>query len=557
MSKGRVGAAGFCLVPLVLFILPVEGKEIVVRGRDSAALAAAVAVAGPGDTVRLPAGLYRLTEAVRLKSRLRLSGAGQHKTILRFAGERPTVLMDLTGCEDTEVEGLTLDGCASPKVYQGILASQARRLHLHDLTIRNLAPGSRWGPHGILFTGTNPTRQGGVTDSEVSDCTIENVAPTHPWGAGIRLAWGSARNRIVRNRIHNTGRGGILANDGATDLVIAGNTITASGGEGLGIEVWGGCDRCVIEDNRLDHWLSIGGCDYCAVRRNVISDKSGVVKFCGLEAIGSGCVFTDNLVDDGQQIGLSISGPQPKNYCYFGYNTIRRCLQWGAQLQGEAGGIAYQYFYRCRFEATTRQRGRPLYPGDEGHGFRTNGNVRYLTWEECQFANNAGYGLQLGGRGVDFLSFVRCAIINNGAGAVSGPGAYHGLGDPGAYTALEWVACRVEGQASRALPPAKPFAAPPPEADFRVPGQLGVGQPARFVATRKPGSEALAAVLWDFGDGPPSTAPATTHTYYKPGRYRVTLVVWGACGRAARVEKIVRVAGEAMGPAPASLAARR
>jgi len=87
------------------------------------------------------------------------------------------------------------------------------------------------------------------------------------WGAGIRLGHGSSRNRVEDNAISNTGRGGILCNDGSTDLVIRNNTVGGSGGEGLGIELWGGCHRSLVEDNQIDHWLSLDLSDYCAVRR--------------------------------------------------------------------------------------------------------------------------------------------------------------------------------------------------------------------------------------------------------------------------------------------------
>ncbi|MCX7599644.1 MAG: right-handed parallel beta-helix repeat-containing protein, partial [Armatimonadetes bacterium] len=433
-------------------------KVIAVSGNDSAAIQAAIDTAGPGDTIRLAAKAYLLSSPVTLKSRLRLLGAGRDKTALRFAGDSPGVLFDLSGCEGVELAGFTLDAAGNPKAHQGIYATRASRLNIHHLAIRNFVAGSPWGPHGILFSGENPTRAHGVTDSVIADCLFENIAPDSPWSAAIRLAWGSSRNRVLRNVIHNTGRGGILANDGSSDLVIRGNVISGSGGEGLGIEVWVGCDRAVIEDNHIDHWLSIGACDFCAVRRNVISDHSGVVKFIGIEGIGNWCVITDNVVDDGQQIGLSVSAPMPKNYFYWANNTVRACVQWGAQLQGEEGGIAYHYFYRCRFLGTTVGRGNPAYPGDEGHGFRTNGNVRHLTMEECEFSENAGYGLQLGGAGVDCLSFIACRIANNKAAAVVGPPDYHGPANPEAYTALEWTDCIAEGNADNHLPPEKPFA---------------------------------------------------------------------------------------------------
>ena len=132
---------------------------------------------------------------------------------------------------------MTLDGQNNPLVHQGIEGSDSRRLWLHHLTIRDLK-AKTWGPHAILFSGRNPTMEGGVTDSRITDCRMENIGLEVEWGGGIRLAWGSARNEVIGNTIHNTGRGGIFG-DHSAELIIRNNRVSGSGGEGLGIEVWG------------------------------------------------------------------------------------------------------------------------------------------------------------------------------------------------------------------------------------------------------------------------------------------------------------------------------
>ena len=237
-------------------------------------------------------------------------------------------------------------------------------------------------------------------------------------------------------------------------------------------------------------------------------------------------------MDDGQGIGISVSNKPPKNHIFWGYNTIQGCNQWGAQLQGEAGGIASHYFYRCKFLSMHARRGTPRYPNDAGHGFRFNGNAHHVTLEECEIRDNGRLGLQLGGAGVDFLSFVRCRIEGNQGAAVSGPGE---------YTALEWVECAVTGNGSDALPPAKPFPRPAPKAGFDAPATVRAGRPARFVSRSAASAGAIAQVLWDFNDGLPAAEPDATHTFAKPGAYRVTLVVWDEAGRGARVEKRIQV----------------
>ena len=266
-------------------------------GFDSPSIAAALQQAAPGDTIRLPEGTFALTEPIRPKSGIKLLGAGQEKTRLVYKGAKAGVLISLNGCQDVEIAHLTLDGQNNPLVQQGIGGSESRRLWLHHLTIRNLK-AKTWGPHGILFSGRNPTMEGGVTDSRITDCRIENIGLEAEYGGGIRLAWGCVRNQVLDNVIHNTGRGGIFG-DHSPELIIRNNRVSGSHGEGLGIEIWGGCPRSLIEDNVIDHWLSVDGGTQSAVRRNVVGADDGTLKFLGIEIIARDCVVTDNRVQRG------------------------------------------------------------------------------------------------------------------------------------------------------------------------------------------------------------------------------------------------------------------
>ncbi|MCP4639526.1 MAG: right-handed parallel beta-helix repeat-containing protein, partial [bacterium] len=206
-----------------------------------------------------------------------------------------------------------------------------------------------------------------------------------------------------------------------------------------------------------------------------------------------------------------LSSPHVKNYFYWGRNTVKACNQWGAQSQGDKGGIAYQYFYQCKFLDTPVGVGPVWYPGDEGHGFRSNGNAHHLTFEECEFRNNGRLGIQLIGTGIDAFFFDRCRITGNKGAAILGPSD---------YTALEWNNCTVENNASDRLPETKPFDTRPPTASFDIvadeQGQAAgearpiglttrVGQPIRFINTSRAADDSaeLTAALWDFDEGPP------------------------------------------------------
>ncbi len=522
---------------------------IEVDGTNGAAIAKAIEISSPGDTVSVPEGIYLVDRALAPKSGVRVIGAGQDKTMLRFTGEQPAVFMGLSGVKDVEIAHMTLDGADNPNATQGISGSNSKRLNIHHVTVRNLVKGAGFGPHGILFAGINPTRENGVTESAIADCRFENIGVEAGFAGAIRLSWGSSNNRILRCTIENTGRGGIFTDNGSTDNIIQYNTVNGSGGEGLGIEVWGGSDRSLIEHNTIDHWLSIGGCSTCAARHNTISDHSGAYKFCGIEAIGSYIIVTDNTVDGGAKIGLSLSSPHVMNYFLWARNTVRECNQWGSQLQGEAGGIAWHYFYDCTFENMPVGVGPVWYPGDEGYGFRVLGNCRNITFENCVFRNNARLGLQLLGPNVDALYFLNCTISGNSRAAVSGPSG---------YTALEFENCAVSGNGSDALPERKSFATARPAASFTAPREARSGETVTLQNTSSPSGPPLAAALWDLGAGlpvfhdlaakeagenaaPESPPRSVTTAFDAPGDYRVTLVVWDAAGRASRAEQIITI----------------
>jgi PKD repeat protein len=533
--KNRISRMPASLAALVLLflILVQNGAAVDIRltGFDSASLVSALKQAAPGDTIRLPAGTFEIAEPIQLKSGVKLVGAGQEKTRIVYAGTKLLSLVRINDCQDVEVAHLTLDGQDNPLVQDGMTGGNSRRLFIHHVTFCNLGNGSSSFSHGIIFSGDNPTMERGVTDSIISDCRFEKIGLKAEYGGGIRLAWGSVRNRIERNVIRDTGRGGIFG-DHSAELVIRENQVSGSGGAGLGIEIWGGCPRSLIEDNVVDHWISVDRSDQTAVRRNVVGTDDSVLKFIGIEIIAQNAVVTDNIINRGALVGLSVSNRSQKNNVYWGYNQVSDCAEWGAQFQGETGGIADHYFYRCNFKQTIRGDPRSTYPKDSGHGFRFNDSCRGLVFEACAFCNNGGYGIQFLGPKVDDISFLRCGFTNNGLGSVSGLSS---------DKTVEFRNCSVGTEGPNSFPPAKEFSEPPPVVDFRLPELVRAGTAAQFECQLKGASGEIVERLWDFGDGIPEVAANPSHTFDQPGKYRVTLIVWDAAGRGARTEKVVEV----------------
>jgi PKD repeat protein len=70
---------------------------------------------------------------------------------------------------------------------------------------------------------------------------------------------------------------------------------------------------------------------------------------------------------------------------------------------------------------------------------------------------------------------------------------------------------------------------------------IHAGEAAQFECASKAGAGEIVERLWDFNDGIPEVVANPRHTFDRPGKYRVTLIVWDAAGRGARSEKTIEV----------------
>lgn len=496
---------------------------------DAAAINAAIVQTQPGDTVTIGEGTFVLDDSVVLKTGVTLKGAGQEKTRIVHSGLNPHSMIRMKEASDVEISDLTLDGASSPKALQGIVGPQCDRLYIHHLTIRDFVDTGEFGPHAILCSGTS--------NSVYSDNTILNMAPDDPWGAGIRVSEPCTNNRILRNTIHNTGRGGIFTNNGATDVIISENIVTGSHGIAFAIEVHSGSVRTVVEDNIVDHGLSIVSAN-CAVRRNIVVDPTGTWGSYGIEGGGGpDGVVTGNVIDYGQKQGISISGAQ--HHMLWARNRFVNCSQWGIQLQGPAEDdrIRCLYFFRNTFSKVKRGHPSARYPGHDGHAIRFNNHVEHVVFDGNHITDNAGLGIQVtSGKDVNHLTFIDNVITNNAMGSLN-----HYPGD-----AITWENNLVAGNGTDKDLETKGLTGEPPVASFSAPATARVGEPVQFRCTASSQGSEIDHVLWDFDAGIPATELTPTTTYQKPGAYRVTLVVWDKAGRAGRpAEATIRITGDA------------
>ncbi len=489
---------------------------------DTTGIEAAISLSTAGDTLFFPPGMYEISRSLLPASGTILFGPTDGVATVRYTGFTDGDLIHIEDKADVEVGYLVLDGANNTHALNGILASGSERLHIHDVTIRRFVETADFGPHGIYLAS-------GVTNTVISDNVIRDIAPNYQWGGGIRISHGSSGNVVERNTISNTGRGGILANDGSTDLIIRRNTITRTNGEGLGIEIWRNCHRAIVEDNLVDHWLSIDESDYVAVRRNMIRDPDGRTKYIGLEhAGGKYGIFTDNVVESGSEIGISISNTAEKKYNYYAFNTIRKMSRWGAQIQGESSGASHLYFYANNFENT----GVGVAVDGQRHGFRVNGDTHFLTLEGNTFIGNQGLGLEISGGNTDTFSITGNTFTENREASVD---------IDSDVASLRWIGNTVSGNGTdRQVFSRGPINQLPVSA---IQSTTVASTAERITFTMEQPSDAspVDAALWDFGDGIPSTERSPGHRYQEPGTYRVSLIVWDAAGQSFRSEQTITV----------------
>jgi|GEM_PF-1807669 len=494
---------------------------------DRTSIQNAINAAASGDTVYFPAGTYHVSGSIQAKTGVKLIGASRDMSIVKFTGTTDGAVISLNNTDDVEVAHLTIDGNSNTHVTAGIWGEPGSGHKIHHNRFKDLTKTDGFAPFGILMSAT--------PNVEITDNDFVNMGTGSTWGAAIRVGWGSNAPQILRNTIADTGRGGIFVNDGVDGAVVRNNVITGSGlfNEGLGIELHTNVNHSLVEDNEVDHWLSVVRSEYNAIRRNTIHTTDNTVKGIGLEIMSNHSVTSDNLVDGGQQVGMQQS--PGTGYQLWNYNTVQNIVMWGMQLQGEGTGETeqFQYFYKNTLKDGPIGHPAAAYPGYDGNAVRIHGNAKNITFDSNQIVNNGRKAIEITtAAGTDRLSFVNNTITGNGGPSID---QY-----PSAAADLEWSNNTVSGNGTDTQLTSRGFSDAKPTANFTAPLSVQLGQSVTFTNTSSDNGT-IVENLWDLGEGVPVTTASPTYTYQNPGTYRVTLVVWDNTGRANIKEQTINV----------------
>ncbi|MBB6732962.1 fibronectin type III domain-containing protein [Cohnella zeiphila] len=533
-ALGVVGALTF-LVPFIpapsAYAATIDITSYGANGSDSsddmAAIQSAIDAAASGDTIYFPPGTYYVSGSIQAKSGIKLLGHDRDDSIVKYSGTTDGAILSLNNTTDVEVAGLTIDGNSNTHVTAGIWGEPGGGHDIHDNRFKDLTKSDGFAPFGILMSNSPNVK---ITDND-----FINMGTGSMWGAAMRVGWGSDAPDIERNTIANTGRGGIFVNDGVDGAVIRDNVVTGSGlfNEGLSIELHTDVNHSIVEDNQVDHWLSVVRSEYNAIRRNTIHTTDNTVKGIGLEIMSNHSVTSDNLVDGGQQVGMQQS--PGTGYQLWNYNTVQNIVMWGMQLQGEGTGETeqYQYFYKNTLEDGPIGNPAAAYPGYDGNAVRIHGNTQNVTFDSNRILNNGRKAIEITtASGTDRLSFINNTITGNGGPSID---QY-----PSSAADLEWFGNTVSGNGTDTQLTSRGFSDPKPTANFTTPLSVQLGQSVTFTNTSTDNGS-IVENLWDFGEGVPVTTVSPTYTYQKAGTYRVTLVVWDNTGRANLKEQTINV----------------
>jgi hypothetical protein len=119
----------------------VENPSVTIGGARVPSLAAAVRIAQPGDTIVLAAGIYRLSDTVRLPGGVSLQGAGPGRTTLDGSGLAVGInIQPNAGARGTTIDGVTVTGADTcVQVGDGAKKVALRHIIAHDCRIEAIA----------------------------------------------------------------------------------------------------------------------------------------------------------------------------------------------------------------------------------------------------------------------------------------------------------------------------------------------------------------------------------------------------------------------------------
>jgi parallel beta-helix repeat protein len=283
---------------------------------------AAIAGAGPGDTILVAGGEHTLTVSIDGKTGLTLKGKGS-PTI------RPGAAMGIVinASEDIVISGFVIDQCTT-----GISVTASENVSISKVIV-TATTGSAFGlanNFGVLISRCEVDGAGGqgVFDTSSDDVTVEKCSFRNISGQAVRLSSsnseGNASDRAIvsKNRIE-VGNGGIYL--GGEDILVEKNRIEAGSGYGIHFDSSSSPSRAILTKNVI----SVAGSPGIYVSGGEFEVTRNRLTGGGIQDSGYGTLLDRNAVTGGNYgIYFNGSGATVTN------NTIREPGTAGIYLGG-------------------------------------------------------------------------------------------------------------------------------------------------------------------------------------------------------------------------------
>ncbi len=501
---------------------------------DLPAVISAMNTANDGDTIYIPEGTFLIGGTIEPQENISFVGEDALLSILKYQNNSSTEIdfFSINDLENITLANFTIDANHSNEVRNAIhqYTNSFGDITYNNLIIKNIQHDEGNGMH-LVQDATAPS-------TAIKNCTFTSIRGH--FSTAILLYTG---NFIVKNNTVNTIGGNGLNGTNVSGKLLS-NTISDVGNDFQTADESGfmsiefhpddtdpGPYNFEVDNNTIDSWMSIVGANNVAIRNNTIAGNGW------LELGITNGIIDNNTIDNSSAsipwralCGMDIQSPS--NHLLIENNHINYARMSGISINGHAGNWPEQYIEKIYFKKNLIENTQNEFDSTStasGTGISIIAYGSKIDFDENTIRNNTADGVGIARFNAapylpDELTFINNTISNNnGAALWDGDFIYQGQN---LYSNNNTIA---NNQTNNV---------------FNTTGYDDNQKPSIALATpiENDGQYSfpytfdddgfIAEILWDFGEGLPSTSLNPTHVYEQPGDYVVSVIVWDNGGRA-------------------------
>jgi parallel beta-helix repeat protein len=291
---------------------------------DTAAIGSAIAALTAGAELYFPPGDYLVTAQRNISGKTRFAVVGNRARIKFAATTTATAgevrALNISGCSQFTVQGLSIDVITQNQSYCGIYISSSSDGTIRDCKVNN----ARHTGIAVFDTTPGTSRNILITGCTVEYCKFEistNGYRVRIIGNHIADYWPTTAEAIANGGVWNSSSiyyDGILLAEGARECVVTNNTIVEVGQGGVYTQA---VEHCTISNNTVSgcllHGIEIGPTSgthaaHCAIVGNTVKDCSGEINLVDTDysVVSSNIVYHSAATANS---GIAVQGASTKN----------------------------------------------------------------------------------------------------------------------------------------------------------------------------------------------------------------------------------------------------